>query len=251
MQIKFKKLKELREQEQQKKAEYYNRRYGRTFKSEKTFSLVLSFLAVFTPSLIRAVLLDEESILKQGAELNGLETFAQIAEIIYILVMVFSFAVAVLSSALGDIYCHRLFSNWVKDCLSDQFDVDPLTLRLCTAGNVDAYRTLHRFVFGFYMSYSEYHLAAFEHCSLVAILASALVFGMSFLNVDFNVGTALLFRLGCVITCSMTCVFYNIAKTHSILVSDVVPGLNFQKRKNNIELNFQDQLAHGGDEEKI
>ena len=82
--------------------------------------------------------------------------------------------------------------------------------------------------------------------ALVAIFATVLVFLMALYNMPLDVTMVLLFVLGLVISIIMTYLFFNTAKTHSILVNNVVWGLNAQRRKNNIEIDW-----HEYDQEKI
>ena len=122
-----------------------------------------------------------------------------------------------------------------------------MTMRLDTGSNVNAYENLHTFTFTLYSSTCEFHLAAMEVGGIISIFATAMVFSMALVNVPFNVSMVLLIALGSIMAALMTYVFFNTAKTHNILVKKVVLGLNAQRRKNNVEIDWLEVCSSEGD----
>eukprot|EP00520_Triparma_pacifica_P014671 CAMPEP_0118637956 /NCGR_PEP_ID=MMETSP0785-20121206/3428_1 /TAXON_ID=91992 /ORGANISM="Bolidomonas pacifica, Strain CCMP 1866" /LENGTH=650 /DNA_ID=CAMNT_0006529175 /DNA_START=51 /DNA_END=2000 /DNA_ORIENTATION=+ len=235
-------LAEQAKTKQDKEDEFYSNRYAiykvKTF--SKLYPFLASIIAAFTPSVFRHFLPEERSLFDG---LDSSETIGQIIEIILIFMYVNCYNLVILGTAQKDVSALRHFAIWIEGSLKDQYQMETLRLRLYSRENVGAFRTIHRLVFSVYASYSEYHLASFQVSSIIAIFASALVFALAIMDVSFLVAMALLFLIGTEVTIIMTYVFYNTAKTHTILVNSVNRGLHAQIRKNVIEIDFLETLA--------
>ncbi|GMH58157.1 hypothetical protein TrRE_jg3219 [Triparma retinervis] len=227
---------------QAKENELYDRRFALNQLSlNKILPLVIAVFAGLVPPAMRYVMANERSLFDASG--NGLETFAQVMEILFYSSLIYAYTVVVLSDSINDTEIISRMARWAQAFLKDASESESLTIRLFNGRNVLAFRTMHRFMFSTYACYAQYHLAAFEVASLVAIFSSALVFAMSILDVKLNVGMATLLGMGTVITAVMTYIFYKTSKAHSILVKNVVRGLTAQRRRNNIEVDYIETMA--------
>mmetsp|Transcript_9964 Transcript_9964/g.20326 ORF Transcript_9964/g.20326 Transcript_9964/m.20326 type:complete len:650 (-) Transcript_9964:20-1969(-) len=244
-QIREKRRKKLEKVETEKKMTE-NEKYATRFAmyhptSNKFVPLIFSIIVSMTPAVIRHVSHNERSIFDYG--LQNIEIFVQVVEIVYIWIMLYAFNIIILADAYNDISVYRQFASWLDSSLKDEFDSETMTFRLHSGSNVEAFRTLHRFVFLVYSSFIEYHLAAFEFASFIAICSCVLVFSMTIMDVEFNVSMGLLFVMGSVITVAMTYVFFNASNLYSVLVLNIVRGLNAHQRKNCIEIDYLQTIS--------